>query len=284
MSIQIQIGLENDAEDIYCVLNRRKDFFLVVHNLQSQYLSQVRLELTGPPEVKIRTKIRQYNGIRNGNQKNRLFSIIPKAEGIFTLTAILSSNNIVLLTLPFEVKVGNVQILRRLVSPQIPLNQERTGIKFSMESSAGCCFLIIGFILVAYSISWLGMEQPLAQAMGEMSLFISIILLSAGVLILVSILRRAEVIRNEEIVRKGMLERTKKIKVSESTAKTLHSKKIKVSEPTAKTLYLLRVERVEGVINYLCGNCKNKDFLKVINEDLGFYHCLNCGADNYLKQ
>ena len=284
MSIQIQIGLENDAEGIYCVLNRKKEFFLVVHNLQSQYLSQVRLVLTGPPEVKIRTKERQYNGIRNGNQKSRLFSIIPKAEGIFTLTAILSSNNIVLLTLPFEVKVGNIQILRKLVSPQISPNQERTGTKFSKDVSTVCCFSIIGFILFFFGIGMVGTPYALNHVFGFACLISSLIFLLPGVLILVSILRRSKATRNEDIVRKGMLERTKKNKVSESTAKTLYSKKIKVSEPTANQLYLLRVERVEGLINYLCGNCKKKDFLEVMNEDLGIYHCLNCGADNYLKQ
>ncbi|KKM63758.1 hypothetical protein LCGC14_1508290, partial [marine sediment metagenome] len=43
-------------------------------------------------------------------KKSRLFKIIPKAEGVFTLTAILSSKRVNLLTLQIEVIVGNVQI------------------------------------------------------------------------------------------------------------------------------------------------------------------------------
>ncbi len=54
MSEQIKFGLKNDAEAVYSVLNRKKEFFLVVHNFQGHYLPQVRVVITGPPEVRLK--------------------------------------------------------------------------------------------------------------------------------------------------------------------------------------------------------------------------------------
>ncbi len=123
MSTQIKFGLKNDAEAVYSVLNRKKEFFLVIHNFQGHYLPRVRVVLTGPPEVRIRIKAEWYGGIGNGNKKSRLFSIIPRAEGFFTLTATLSSKRIILLTLPVEVRVGNVQVPPKPVLQQIQPSQ-----------------------------------------------------------------------------------------------------------------------------------------------------------------
>jgi RNA polymerase subunit RPABC4/transcription elongation factor Spt4 len=123
MSTQIKFGLKNDAEAIYGVLNRKKEFFLVVHNFQGHYLPQVRVDLTGPPEVRIRIRSERYGGIGNNYKKSRLFSIIPKAEGIYTLTATLSSKRISLLTLPVEVRVGNVQVPPRPALQQVQPSQ-----------------------------------------------------------------------------------------------------------------------------------------------------------------
>ncbi|MHA1988077.1 MAG: zinc ribbon domain-containing protein [Promethearchaeota archaeon] len=123
MSSQINFSLKNNAEAVYAVLNRKKEFFLVVQNFQGHYLPKVRVVLTGPPEIRLRIKSEWYSGIGNGNKKSRLFAIIPKAEGIFTLTATLSSKNIILQTLPVEVRVGNVQIPQKSVLPQPQVNQ-----------------------------------------------------------------------------------------------------------------------------------------------------------------
>lgn len=123
MSIQISFGLKNNAEAVYGVLKRKKEFYLVVQNFQGHYLPQVRVVLTGPPEVRLRIKSEWYGGIGNRNKKSRLFAIIPKAEGIFTLTATLSSKKIILLTLPVEVRVGNVQAPPKPVSQQVQVSQ-----------------------------------------------------------------------------------------------------------------------------------------------------------------
>ena len=119
MSNQIKFALKNDAEAVFGSLNRKREFFLVVQNFEDRYLPQVRVVLNGPPEIRIRIRSERYGGIGRSAKKSRLFSIIPKAEGIFTLTATLSSRNNILLTLPIEVRAGNVQI------PSKPSMQQR---------------------------------------------------------------------------------------------------------------------------------------------------------------
>ncbi|MFX0082838.1 MAG: zinc ribbon domain-containing protein [Candidatus Hodarchaeota archaeon] len=113
MSNQISFGLKNNAEAVYGSVSRKREFYLVVQNLADYYLPQVKVVLNGPPEIRIIIKSERYGGIGRRNKKSRLFSIIPRAEGIFTLTATLSSRNNVILTLPIEVRVGNVQIAAR---------------------------------------------------------------------------------------------------------------------------------------------------------------------------
>jgi predicted nucleic acid-binding Zn ribbon protein len=117
--MQIKFGIKNDAEAVYCAVNRKKEFYLVIHNFQGHYLPQVRVVLTGPPEVRLLIKNEWYGGIGNGNKKSRLFSVIPKANGIFNLTATLSSKKVTLLALPVELRVGDVQVQPKPVSQQI---------------------------------------------------------------------------------------------------------------------------------------------------------------------
>jgi len=109
-SIPIKLSLKNDAVAVYTSLNRRTEFYLVVQNFESRYLPQVRVMLTGPPEIKIRIKSEWYGGIASGAKKSRLFKIRPQAEGLFTLTAFLQSKKNQILSLPIEVRVGNVPI------------------------------------------------------------------------------------------------------------------------------------------------------------------------------
>jgi len=117
MSDQIKFGLKHDAKAVYGSLNRKREFFLVIQNFGGYYLPQVKVVLNGPPEIRTVIRSERYGGIGRRNRKSRLFSIIPKAEGIFTLTATLTSKNSVISTLPIEVIVGDIQV------PSKPLPQ-----------------------------------------------------------------------------------------------------------------------------------------------------------------
>lgn len=115
----IKFALKNDAKMIYTSLNRRTEFNLIVQNFQSRNLPQVRVVLSGPPEIKLLIKLERYGGISSGREKSRRFTIIPKSEGIFTLTAFLHSGNYEMLTLPIEVRVGNIQVQPRPIIQKV---------------------------------------------------------------------------------------------------------------------------------------------------------------------
>jgi len=133
----IKFALKNDAKMIYTSLNRRTEFNLVVQNFQSRYLPQVKVVLSGPPEIKLLIKAERYGGISHGGKKSRLFKLIPKSEGIFTITAFLHSGNYEMLTLPIEVRVGNVQVQPRPiiqnVVPEVKKSIKQTNCPFCHE-------------------------------------------------------------------------------------------------------------------------------------------------------
>ncbi len=109
-------GLKGNVEALYCGLNKRKEFYITVQNLTDSYMPQVKVSLTGPPEVKILIKREFYGGIAKRNSRNRLFSILPKENGVFTLTANLLTKRGHNITLPISVQVGTVQTTTKPIS------------------------------------------------------------------------------------------------------------------------------------------------------------------------
>ncbi len=110
------ISLKGNVEALYCSLNKRKEFYITVQNLTDSYMPQVKVSLTGPPEVKILIKREFYGGIAKRNSRNRLFSILPKENGVFTLTANLLTKKGHNITLPISVQVGTVQTITKPIS------------------------------------------------------------------------------------------------------------------------------------------------------------------------
>lgn len=102
-------SLKGNVEALYCSLNRRKEFYITVQNLSDNYIPQVKVNLSGPQEVKILIKREFYGGIAKRNSRNRLFTILPKENGVFTLTANLLTKRGHNITLPISVQVGTVQ-------------------------------------------------------------------------------------------------------------------------------------------------------------------------------
>ena len=110
------ISLKGNVEALYCSLNKRKEFYITVQNLTDNYMPQVKVNLTGPPEVKILIKREFYGGIAKRHSRNRLFSILPKENGVFTLTANLLTKRGHNITLPISVQVGAVQTITKPIS------------------------------------------------------------------------------------------------------------------------------------------------------------------------
>jgi len=105
-----RIYLKNNAEAVYANLSRRKEFFITVHNISGNYIPQVRVKLSGPPQVKLLVNSEWYSGMASGSSKNRLFTILPRENGIFNLQATLLSKKGHMITFPIEVRVGQVEL------------------------------------------------------------------------------------------------------------------------------------------------------------------------------
>ncbi len=109
-------NLKGNVEALYCSLNKRKEFYITVQNLTDSYMPQVKVNLTGPPEVKILIKREFYGGLAKRSSRNRLFTILPKQNGVFTLTANLLTKKGHNLTLPISVQVGTIQTRAQPIS------------------------------------------------------------------------------------------------------------------------------------------------------------------------
>ena len=123
------INLKGNVEALHCSLNKRKEFYITVQNLTESYMPQIKVQLSGPPEVKILIKREFYGGIARRNSRNRLFSILPKENGVFTLTAILTTKRGHNLTLPISVQVGTVQTITKPISLASETKSETLAVK-----------------------------------------------------------------------------------------------------------------------------------------------------------
>ena len=117
-------SLKGNADSIYTTLNKRKEFYITVQNLTDSYVPSVKVKLSGPPEVKLLGKMGFYGGISRRHSRNRLFTVLPKANGIFTLTATLTTKRGHHIELPITLQVGGVQEFARPISlvstPAVP--------------------------------------------------------------------------------------------------------------------------------------------------------------------
>ena len=122
-------SLKGNVDALYCSLNKRKEFYMTVQNLTDSYMPQVKVQLSGPPEVKILIKREFYGGIAKRNSRNRLFSILPKENGVFTLTANLLTKRGHNINLPISVQVGIVQSMTKPISLATETKSETPAVK-----------------------------------------------------------------------------------------------------------------------------------------------------------
>ena len=120
----IILKLKNNAEAVFAFPNKKKEFFIDLFNASPNYLPQARIRIEGPPQLKYLVKSEWYGGVGAGRSKKRLFCIIPKEEGIFKLTASLSSKSQPIVSVPIEVRVGNVTITQK-VSQSVRSNEKK---------------------------------------------------------------------------------------------------------------------------------------------------------------
>jgi len=133
-----RIYLKNNADAVYGNLNKRKEFFITVHNVSGNYIPQVRVKLSGPPQVKLLVASEWYSGMPAGKDSNRLFTILPKEEGIFNLIATLLSKKGHNIEFPFEVRVGvqaptTLKVLKEEVEPVTESQKKKVNCPFCHE-------------------------------------------------------------------------------------------------------------------------------------------------------
>jgi len=102
-------SLKGNVDSIHTTRNKRKDFYIVVQNLTDNYIPQVKVKLSGPPEVKLLVKVENYGGLPKRNSKERIFKVLSKENGVFTLTAALTTKSGHNIELPITFQVGVVK-------------------------------------------------------------------------------------------------------------------------------------------------------------------------------
>ena len=105
----IHFSLKGNVDSLYATRNKRKDFYIIIQNLTDNYIPQVKVKLSGPPEVKLLVKVENYGGLPKRNSKNRVFKVLSKQNGNFTLTATLTTKSGHNIELPIKLQVGAVQ-------------------------------------------------------------------------------------------------------------------------------------------------------------------------------
>jgi ribosomal protein L40E len=122
----IKLKLNGNAEAVFAFPNKKNEFYIDLFNMSSNYLSQAKIKIEGPPEVKLLVKFEWYGKVAPGKSKRRLFIIIPKEEGTFQLTAYLTSNKKPIIDTSFEVRVGKVGMTQEVSKPSMAPTEAET--------------------------------------------------------------------------------------------------------------------------------------------------------------
>lgn len=122
-------SLKDNVDTLYATLNKRKGFYIIVQNLTDKLIPQVKVKLSSPPEVKLLVKEQLYGGIAERISKKRVFKVLPKKKGIFTLTATLTTRSGHVIELPIIFQVGVVQEVTKPISLASKHKVENTGSK-----------------------------------------------------------------------------------------------------------------------------------------------------------
>ena len=112
----LNISLKGNADAVYATLAKRKEFFITVNNLSENYMPQVRVRLSVPPQVKLLVKSEWYGGIAKHHSRNRLFTIMVRENGVYDLTATLTTKRGHNITFAFIVQAGTTQAPTKTIS------------------------------------------------------------------------------------------------------------------------------------------------------------------------
>ncbi len=136
-----KLYLDGEAETISLLQYLRSRFYFVVEKLSSARISDVKVQLSGPPQIKLLVKSRKVNATRVKNRLN--FTIVASEPGVYIITATLTSKVGHRIAFPIEVQV----------EPKYPNSKETyqapkssTPEKFVYSGRAITAMIIIGLI------------------------------------------------------------------------------------------------------------------------------------------
>jgi NADH pyrophosphatase NudC (nudix superfamily) len=124
-------SLMDNVDSLHATLNKRKAFYIIVQNLTDKVIPQVKVKLSCPPGVKLLVKEQLYGGIAERISKKRVFKVLPKENGLFNLTATLTTRGGHNIELPISFQVGDVQEIIKPISLVPKLEAENTGSKIN---------------------------------------------------------------------------------------------------------------------------------------------------------
>jgi len=110
------ISLKGNVDVVQAMLGIKKEFYITVQNLTENYMPQVKVKLSMPPQVRLFTKSEWYGGIAKHQSKNRLFAVSVKENGVYDITATLTTKKGHNITYPFIVQVGTAQAPTKTIS------------------------------------------------------------------------------------------------------------------------------------------------------------------------
>ncbi|MHA1932367.1 MAG: zinc-ribbon domain-containing protein [Promethearchaeota archaeon] len=120
----IELSIEGDVETLFVLPNMRKKFYIVVKNHRNEPLRDVKLELSGPPQVELIVFSKMIRFIGSLSAKRTYFTILPEESGIFTLTIKLHSMTGDAITYPIELRTEPTKSIERRKEPLEPIQEK----------------------------------------------------------------------------------------------------------------------------------------------------------------
>jgi len=101
----LELSLRDKVEALITSPNTAKNFYISVRNRNSIIVPDVKVQLSGPPQVKIVDATKSYGSVGGFSSRSARFTILAEETGAFTLTATLKSKVEDEITLPIEIRV-----------------------------------------------------------------------------------------------------------------------------------------------------------------------------------
>ncbi|MHA2125544.1 MAG: NosD domain-containing protein [Promethearchaeota archaeon] len=103
------LSLEGDDIIFYTQLNKSKVISLIIQNKNNYYIKDVRVELSGPPQVSIIDPSKHVGLVGIMSRRGVRFIIVPKELGTYNLTATLTSSSGHSSSLPIVLRAGTAE-------------------------------------------------------------------------------------------------------------------------------------------------------------------------------